>query len=159
MKTEIEEEVSIREATYDDINYITNSWISSARESLDKHPICNEIFFPNHSSVITSILSKTIPMIACYKEYPDVILGYVVYELRDDILIVDWINVKKAFRRMKVADCLIDHLENGPGRHSTTVMFTHLPRNDHNYILDKAKYKYKAIYNPYLQYRFLRKVA
>lgn len=90
----------IRKAEKTDEAFIYSTWL---RGLYYGNPwfreIDQETFFSKYHGVIENVLSKASVDVACLEEDPDTVLGYVVY--RGPIL--DWVFVKKSFRKFGIA--------------------------------------------------------
>lgn len=95
------EEVIIRDFQQDDLNFILSTWLKSYRlDSKFTNFIRNSVFYPWHERLIKKILARenTRPYVACLKEDPFVILGYLITEGP----VVHFAYVKGPFRRMGI---------------------------------------------------------
>jgi len=90
----------IRKAVKSDEAFIYSTWL---RGLYYGNPWFREIdkdtFFTKYHAVLENILNKACVEIACLDEDSDTVLGYVVY--RGSIM--DWVFVKKSFRKIGIA--------------------------------------------------------
>lgn len=103
MKTEIE----IRPARTEDTEFVFATWLRSYRHASQfAKKISNEVYYRWHHKVIERILARGAQVYIAHPiGEPEVILGYICLESQDK-LVVHYIYVKKAFRKMGVAKML-----------------------------------------------------
>lgn len=106
------EEIRIRPHNDTDTDFIYASWLHHYRFSSDfARNIRTHLYYEFHHKVIERILERKAKVrIACLKDDPDVIVGYLVYEGQDDAPVIHFCFVKKAFRQMGVAKSLVQGL-------------------------------------------------
>lgn len=136
----MENEIELRVAKPEDLNFIFATWLKSYRHSSQfARRISNTVFFTWHHKVIERLIGRGAQIsVAHPKGEPDVILGYGCAELFDGQPVVHFIYVKKPFRRMGVATKLLEGL--------TPTLFTHWTA-DTEWIVKKRP---ELMYNPYL---------
>ena len=96
--------VEIRGACLSDHNFVFDSWRRSFADSDFSKPINALVFFKGHHRVIEKILEKGQVEIACSKEFPEEIRGWIAYD-RDCL---HFIYVKSPFRRFGVSRLLMN---------------------------------------------------
>lgn len=133
--------IEIRPAKLDDLSFIYSTWLRSYRHSSQfAKKLTNEVYYEMHHKVIDGfILRGGIVLIAHAKGEPEVILGYLCMEPNGSI--IQYIYVKKAFRKMGIAKALFEYT-----KLPENTIFTHWT-TDTNWILKKLTH---LIYNPYL---------
>ncbi len=136
----------IRKALPEDISFIYSSWLKSFRYgSTANKLIRTNVFFTNYREVLDSILAKSLTLVACLPDSPEVILGYMVYE--EDIL--HYCFIKHSFRRLGIASSLLEQT----GLKDSEVQVTHMTNELSGFfdtlILVKGL---KLEYNPFLLY-------
>jgi hypothetical protein len=102
-------ELYIRPAEAGDVAFIMATWLRGVHHgSTIGRRIPAGIFFPEHHRVVELILARpgTHTLVASLTDAPDVIVGYLVFELATPTL-VHWCHVKQQFRRMGVASRLL----------------------------------------------------
>jgi hypothetical protein len=114
--------------------YYGDSWFSAIPKS---------IFMANYHAALERLLSGPSRVrIACLKDSPDVILGYVVTRKMaigtEVIDVLDWVFVKAAWRRIGIAKLLVPQ---------TTRACTHLTRS--GLAIMKAKMP-QVVFNPFI---------
>ncbi len=104
---------TFREGIKRDHNMIYSSWLQSNRQAQLYNLVPNVVYFKEFHDIIESILSKSIVYIACAKDDPDQIFGYVVCELDPvtEEATAHWIYVKHPFRNAGIAQSLMTHLK------------------------------------------------
>jgi len=137
-------EIEIRLAYIEDLPFIFATLLRSYRHaSTFARKISNEVFYKYHHMFLDSCLKRTCSrvLVAHPKGSPDVILGYLLTERREDGMdVVHYTYVKKSFRQMGVAKALWAHLED------KNYVITHYTV-DADWIMKKYS---KLTYNPYL---------
>lgn len=132
------QEIEIRPAVPADLNFIYATWLKSYRHASQfAKKISNDIFFDMHQKVIERFLSRlgATVLIAYPKGEPEVILGYIAYDTDQNV--VQYIYVKRTFRKMGIGAAL--------AKEATPRIFTHW-----TYDVDWIHKKYpELIYNPY----------
>jgi len=121
--------VSFRFARPDDIPFIYSSWLRSFKHSsaLGKS-MRSSVFFENYREIIDHILASqhSHVAIACLPDDPNVILGYLVYEIVSTReYIFHYCFVKESFRRLGIASALIKslgHIQNIIHTHKTNCL-------------------------------------
>ena len=138
------EAIKIRDIDSNDIPFIFSTWLKSYKHSSAfAKRITNDVFFDFHHRLVDAIIRRpqTLIKVACLAEDPFVIIGYLVSEDTRPA-VIHYLFVKKAFRQMRVAQILLNTLEQDPGE----CVFTHW-----SYDADHLLRKYpNATYNPYL---------
>lgn len=111
-------ELSFREATVDDANFIFDSWLKSWKSSYFGKLMRAEVFYPNYREEISFLLSSAQVLLACSPEDPEHIFGYIVYEKPQ---IVHYVYVKSTFKNMGIAKALFKRAVNC----NETIVVTH----------------------------------
>lgn len=137
--------IKIRDFQIGDRNFILSTWLKGLYygESFFNQ-IPKNIFMENHHRALEKVIGNpnvTIK-IACLKEDPDTIVGYAVYRslgpAHDPIIVLDWIFVKKVWRKIGVAKSLFP---------PHTRAYTHTTKIGSTLVKDKCNH---LIFNPYL---------
>lgn len=133
--------VELRGAKIEDLPFIYSTWLRSYRyASQFAKKISNSVFYEWHHKVIDRFIERGGKIfIAHAPGEPEVILGYLCLE--GDLSTIQYIYVKKAFRKMGIAK----ELFNTTGA-SSAKGFTHWTL-DTNWIIKKLD---TLTYNPYL---------
>lgn len=138
-------EVQIREPKPGDRGFLFASWLNCYKnESRFARAISRDTFFEFHHQVIERILARptTQVLIAHYKNEPDLILGFLVWESSATAPVVHFVFVKKGFRETGIAASLFTHTKIDPN----AITYTHA-----TYSLDMILPQLpNAHYNPYL---------
>lgn len=96
--------IQIRDVKEEDLPLIYSTWLLGLYHGCEwMNRIKKESFFKNYKLFIERRLPLCTVKVAALADDPDVILGYVCY--RDNVL--DWIFVKKAWRKMGIAKMLL----------------------------------------------------
>lgn len=124
--------VSVRKFRPEDINYILATWLRGLYYGNEFfRRIDKEGYFGVYHRLLTTLLAKstTVVKVACLKEDPEVILGYVVF----DDAAIHWVHVKKEWRAIGIAKLIIP---------DTIKVITHLTKVGRS-IADKKQYIFK----------------
>ena len=99
----------------------------------------NEVYYDEHKKVIEGCYRRGEILVACMKDDPSVIMGFVAASSST----LHYVYVKHMFRKLKIAETLVkvNFKDFGVG----LTQCTHLPRNG-----KAAMIKFKLVYNPYL---------
>ncbi len=93
-----------RPATLADKNLIFSTWLLGLYHGNELfHEVPKDIYFAEYKKVVTHLLMKSQVTVACLKDDPDVVLGYVVTEGAT----LHWVFVKKAWRKLGIATTLV----------------------------------------------------
>lgn len=96
--------VKIREPKASDLNFIQSTFLKSMkRESHLGRSCSSQVFFSEFPKVIDYILDRSKTLIAHFDEEPDLILGYIIYELE----CAHYVYVKAPYRGHKIGWDLI----------------------------------------------------
>jgi len=136
--------IRIRTMVEDDTAFIFNSWLKSYRFSHFGEKITNTIYFSDHHKVIESLIGTSKVIVACNKEDPTQVYGYIVGGELDGISLLHFVYVKHTFRNMGVGKTLLDAI--GHDKEKAGV-YTH-----HTRMADKLAAKYNLVYHPYLMF-------
>lgn len=114
--------IAFRDAVMADKPFILATWLKGLRfGNIWYRLIEDKVYFKVYHAVIESLLAKpgVVIKVACLKEDPQVILGYVVYEGPK----AHWVQVKKAWRNIGIARTLL------PGEITTVTHLTEIGRS------------------------------
>lgn len=96
--------IQIRDVRKEDLPLIYSTWLLGLYHGCEWFSrIKKDSFFKNYKLALERLLPRCTIKVAVLSDDDDVILGYVVY--RDSTL--DWIFVKKAWRKMGIAKMLL----------------------------------------------------
>lgn len=97
---------AIRPAKPEDAPLILGTWLEQAfRETPWGRRVRAREFFAGHRPIVVRILERARCLIACDRQDPDTIAGYIVWEQRE-FPTVQMVYTKKAYRRMGIARAL-----------------------------------------------------
>jgi len=133
--------IEIRPANLNDLPFIYATWLRSYRyASQFAKKISNEVFYDMHHRIVEGFIERGgLVSIAHPPGEPYVILGYICVEHNQPL--VQYVYVKKAFRKMGIAKALFEGIKT-----PENALFTHWT-SDVDWITKKLP---KLIYNPYL---------
>lgn len=138
---EILQTLEIRVAQADDYNFILNSWLKSAKKY---HKTDGKIYYKYYTKQVTNILSNCQALVVCQKEYPDIIIGYIIYEnVSPSLVAIHYSYTKELWRRRGIAQMLLNSLITPDALFLTTFCSPAAKK----YLNDRYK---GHIYNPYI---------
>lgn len=104
--------ITIREPSLEDTSFILNSWLKSFRNSFFARVCPNDIYYKFQAEIIKWCLENHEVKVLCVKEDEYQIVGYIVYGYIDqEIVNIDYLYVKQTFRRMGIAERLIEEMK------------------------------------------------
>lgn len=134
--------IHLRQAIEPDASFIFSSWLKSFRHSRLAGNVASSIYFTEHHKIIESLLTQCKTLVACNPEDKNQIFGYLCYEEIDGILVIHYVYTKHTFRKMGIAECLINEVREDD---SVACMFTHCTNSG-----ERIAPKFKCVYHPYL---------
>lgn len=102
--------VMLRGIQEDDLHFIFSSWLKSYRSSNFAKNITNTIYFDQQHKLIEHLLSSSQVVIACRKEDPKEIFGYIVASKIGNVFAVHYVYVKHLFRHLGIGKLLLNSL-------------------------------------------------
>ena len=136
--------IRIRSRQDGDFNFILNSWMKSYKKHSGVRP---DVYFVEHHKLVHHILSRAETLVACSKDDPTQIYGYLVYE-PDVFTIIHFAFVKQTFRHLNVMRELLSKINL-----TDPVIVTHDNRHDLKHIQKRLK-----IFNPYKAFGDLNEI-
>jgi GNAT superfamily N-acetyltransferase len=136
--------IRLRPGTETDAPFAFNSWLKCYRHSRLALQMQNEVYFSGHHKVIEGLLKNCSCIVACSPDDLSQIYGYAVGEKRDGQLVVHFIYVKEAYRRLGIGLLLLKSLGYELGQPYFFTQKTHA--------VEKYEKKYPIIYHPYLAF-------
>jgi ribosomal protein S18 acetylase RimI-like enzyme len=134
--------ILLRPANKDDIGFIFNSWLKSYKSSKFTEQIPNEIYYAEHHKIIENLLQQYNVIIAANQEDPNQLYGFICAGLTDGIFTLHYLYVKHTFRRMGIANSLLNAFEHNS---DYAAIYTHKTRS-----ATSLAEKYNFIYHPYV---------
>lgn len=102
--------IEIRKGKPEDFNLIYATWLKGLLYGNEWfQQIDREAYYKHYHDVIEIVLNRpqTEISIACLKEDPDTILGYSIWERRDEKNILHWVWVKPVWRKIGIGHDLM----------------------------------------------------
>jgi ribosomal protein S18 acetylase RimI-like enzyme len=131
----------IRPATTNDFNFIISTWVQSFREHSG---VEYKTYNKHQNQLVRDILSRAITIIACAKEDPNLIHGYLVFEKTGEDTALHWSYVKSFYRNMGIAKEMLAQIK------KNEIYFTHKPTKE-GWLLKKIE-EMGMLFCPYLSY-------
>lgn len=123
-----------------DFGYILKTMSNDIKKTSPASLIPNGIFFPYYRDKITALIAKCNIEMLCIDDDPNIIVGYIIYQMYgDNQIIVHYANVKGIYRRMGIFNKMLAVI-NPTGR---TVIFS-----NNFFLLKQYLKKYSAIFDP-----------
>lgn len=97
--------IVVRQMEADDTAFVLSTWLTNFKFSSDfTKDVPQELYFKNQRPIAEKILSDfaTAKYVAVLSDEPQVILGYLIVGLKDDVPVLHYGYVKSAFRRMGI---------------------------------------------------------
>ncbi len=91
-------ELMLRPGTSGDVPFITNSWLTSFRDSCHVWGVPNDEYYGGHHRVLEEIIPDSVVLVLCEETHPGHIAGYVVYETLQSGMWVHYMYLKRKFR-------------------------------------------------------------
>lgn len=140
MPPTIKETLKIRPMDEGDFNFVINSWLKTYKYSGPFKRVADRIYFDHYEPKVKTLIKKSDVYIACLKEDPAVIIGYLAIE-RKGSDIIHFCLVKDLWQKMGVAKYLLETAE--PSRHASYTHWT----DPMNSLSNKVTYTF----NPFLK--------
>lgn len=136
--------VRLRGLAASDEAFVLSSWLKSYRDGALVRHIPNTIYYDNHHELVKGLLKNGTTMVACDPEAPDILYGYINFEVSvSNELLIHYVYIKHSFRKMGVMTAMLREIVD---KESPTAMYgTHMVSG----MLHWAK-KHGVIYNPYI---------
>lgn len=125
-----------------DIPFIRDSWLKSYRDSEWVAGIPSDIFYRSHGAIVGELLYNSIIKTARWSKDHNQIYGWIAAEKYKDALVIHYVYVKSAFRKMGIGRTLFFSLEDIK---TQDLLCTHRTWT-HKWLSKKINIKY----NPYL---------
>lgn len=135
--------LKIRRANDEDIPFIFNSWLKSYKASgpISKGVVA-AIYYENHHKLIQKIAMRATVYVACDKNDPTNIYGFMAGEYIEGILVIHYVYIKHSFRRLGIAKELFNSFNHDT---SSASCYTHFTR-----AIERIAERYNMVYHPYL---------
>ena len=102
--------VMLRPGEPTDAAFILKTWLTTYGNNSRFAEVMGEAYWPEHRLVIIDILSRANVMVAASSAAPETIIGFVVTEERDGIVLLHWLQIRKEFWRNGIARRLVEPL-------------------------------------------------
>ena len=146
-------QIRLRPVRSEDVPLVTNSWLRSFRDSCHVWGVPDQSYFWCHHKILEKLIPRSSVVVACLEDDPNVILGWIAYEMAGEVMVLHNCYVKKPFRGLHIASRLFKEVYEIEGE-PTAVIFT--ARTKHSWSLYEKKLKASEkplwVYNPYLMY-------
>lgn len=142
-----QDDYNLRPAVGNDLPFIFDTFLKSYKMSSAIGKSCrNGIFFDNYRLVVDDILESSSVTIACHKDEPSVIFGYIIHQGN----ILHYIFIKEAFRNLGLAKALYNH-----GLQDTDPLFGYLYTTHKTFISEKIE-SLKVPFNPFVLFKAIQ---
>lgn len=99
--------VRFRDFAEGDKNFVLANWLRSNRNNDAYAAMRNEHYFYDHQLTIGDVAQNSPIRVCCSVDDPNVIYGFICFRPREDGLVVHYIFVKQAFKRLKLAAAML----------------------------------------------------
>ena len=96
--------------TEQDVSYVHSSFLKSYHQHSIMKFVPNTIYYKNQEEIIHYLTKNANTLIACFPEDPEEIMGYIIYEIVSDMLVLHWIQVKGIHMHMQLATKIINSI-------------------------------------------------
>lgn len=100
-------ELSWRQATAEDLEYVVTSWLRSYKKTRDFGMLDYRVFRRIYEPVIRSALSRAIVGIASLPDLPTAVIGWIAFEPG----VLHYVYTKGRFRHMGVARWMVENIK------------------------------------------------
>lgn len=142
MNNQILNSIQTRELTNTDIGFVFNSWLKSYKNSPIARCVPTSVFYSGQHKLIEHLIANSTTIVACSKEDPLQIFGYICASRVQGILVVHYIYVKQTYRMLGVGKMLLNHFD---FQLSSASCYTHRTETG-----DRLSAKFNMVYHPYL---------
>lgn len=126
-----------------DFNYVISAWLKSFKYSgTTVQRMRDTVYFATYEPIVKRLIKQSDVYVACLREEPEVIVGYLAIERKHDSDIIHFVQVKDLWQKMGVATYLLE-----AAKPATTTYFTHWTNP-----IDSLVNKYPFIFNPFLSF-------
>lgn len=103
----IREKVRIRKSTDADFNFIISSWLKTYKYSGPHvRKMLDRIYYEAYEPIVKDLIKRSDIYVACLREDPDVIVGYLALERSQDKDVIHFCLIKDLWQKMGVATYL-----------------------------------------------------
>lgn len=141
--------IVIRQAQETDIGYILDCWVQGARLPIYQSMI-PPLYYKRYKPLLLSLIKRSNVLIACLPDDPNIIAGFVVYQLLDDIPIIHWCQVRKMFKQQGIAKYLLSQVSPHFGTKLSIVSHLIIP-NTLPFSFHQVCQKYHLQYDPFIK--------
>jgi len=132
------QKIKIRPMHGGDFNFVINSWLKSFKYSGPMVVrMTDSLYYKAYEPIVKRLITGSNVYIACLRDEPDALVGYLVIEQGLGPDIIHYVLVKDLWQKMGVATYLIKAAEPAPDS-----LFTHWT-NPMNSLINKVTYKYQ----------------
>jgi len=124
------------------INFIFNSWLKSYKDSATVKFVSPNIYYDGQHKVIEKLLKTAKTLVAVDAQDPQHILGYLNYEVVDNVFVLHFGYVKQKFRNTGVLKALVAEAGHITG---TAGCYTHDTKS-----CSAIMPKFNLVFHPYL---------
>jgi len=147
----VSEALQIRKAGRADIPFITSSWLESFRNAPMVRGVPNSIYYHYHHKSLEEVLPRSVVLMACNAEDTDQLVGFICAEVFEKSLVVHYVYVKQAFRRLEVAKRMLQTLIDS----EKPELIQYTAQTPSIFEFERKLKDQGMVYNPYLLYTTL----
>lgn len=134
----------IRSATPEDLPYIYATWLKGQRKVGHHSFLTDTIYYEHEKKRIGGILERSSIGIISNPEDENHIIGYVVFDFLEDIFVLHYAHIKRAYQGLGIVKKVVETLCPKHKRKSGFYVTHFAPQ------LDRARQTHNFRYNPYV---------
>jgi len=131
-----------RQAFTSEFNFIYNSWIKSGYRSNTYSHVDKNLYTLNQHDIVSGLLARAKTLVAHEPGKPENLLGYIVYDIVDNVFVVYYAYTKEMFRKLGIQKIL---LKSAGYNLNSMGFYTHNTKHG-----DNAARHVNLFFNPYL---------
>ena len=122
-------------ADVDELNFVLSSWKRSFRSSPKLAQLPSRVYFERANAEVAEILTRAEVLVARDAERPELLYGFIAYETLPDALCIQFVYVKRDWRRQGIAAALLNAavahaIRDGVDIDTAKLVYTHKTRFD-----------------------------
>ena len=106
--------------------FIYNSYMFSYHDYSDLRIVPKILYNTNQLEVINWLFAHAEILIICFPEEPDAIIGYIIHQIVNNVLIIHYVYIKNSFRGQGMFQKIVEPLVPLTTEETTTVIATHI---------------------------------
>jgi hypothetical protein len=138
------DKIRIRAMQPSDFNYVINSWLKTFKYTGPSvQRIRDYEYYQSYEPIVKSLIKRSDVFIACLREEPEIIIGYLAIERQQDLDLIHFVQVKNLWQNIGIGRYLLQ-----AAHPQLITYFTHWTNP-----VDSLVNKFNFTYNPYLIFK------